>query len=113
MMSEKRVIISLHGASRNYNYGDVLLMAIYKSWIEENGGEVIMDMANSYYGQYLGVESSIPIKKAVGKADFIVYGGGGYFGEPRKPSLRWRTKFVLHHMMPGIISRLRGKPYAF
>ncbi|MBD1429767.1 polysaccharide pyruvyl transferase family protein [Sphingobacterium litopenaei] len=106
-------IVSLHGASRNHNYGDVLLMAIYKNWIEEIGGEVVLDMANDYYGRYLNVQSHLPISKAVNKANFIVYGGGGYFGEPRNPSLRWRVKFVLHHMMPGILSRLKGKPYGF
>lgn len=108
-----KFIVSLHGASRNHNYGDVLLMAIYKSWIEDAGGEVIMDMANSYYGKYLGVQDSIPVKRAVAKADFVVYGGGGYFGEPRNPSLRWRAKFVLHHMMPGMLARAKGIPYGF
>jgi polysaccharide pyruvyl transferase WcaK-like protein len=106
-----KFIVNLHGASRNYNYGDVLLMAIYKSWIEEAGGEVIMDMANPYYGKYLNVKHSIQIKEAIKKADIIVYGGGGYFGEPRKPSLRWRVKFVLHHLLPGILARIKGKPY--
>lgn len=109
--SNRKYIVCLHGSSRNHNYGDVLLMAIYKSWIEEAGGEVIMDMANSYYGKYLNVEHSMSIKEAVKKADFIVYGGGGYFGEPRKSSLRWRAKFVLHHLMPGILARMKGKPY--
>src|SRR5690606_30985838 len=112
-MNNNKFIVSLHGASRNHNYGDVLLMAIYKSWIEEAGGEVIMDMANSYYAKYLDIEPRVPIKHAVNKADFVVYGGGGYFGEPRNPSLRWRTKFVLHHMMPGILARMKGKPYGF
>ena len=109
--NKEKLVVNLHGASRNYNYGDVLLMAIYKSWIEEAGGEVIMDMANSYYGKYLQVEHSVPIKKAVKRADFIVYGGGGYFGEPRKSSLRWRVKFVLYHLKPGIFARLNGKTY--
>src|SRR5690606_1980860 len=112
-MNNNKFIVSLHGASRNHNYGDVLLMAIYKSWIEEAGGEVIMDMANSYYGKYLNVEPRVSIKQAVNKAGFVIYGGGGYFGEPRNPSLRWRAKFVLHHMMPGILARMKGKPYGF
>lgn len=112
-MENKKFKVCLHGASRNYNYGDVLLMDIYKNWIEEFGGEVIMDMANDYYGAYLGVESRMPIAKAVGQADYVVFGGGGYFGEPRKTSLRWRARFVLEHMLPAIIARAKGKPYGF
>lgn len=109
--NKRKFKVCLHGTSRNHNYGDVLLMAIYKFWIEEIGAEVIMDMANPYYAEYLKVEHSVPIKEAVNKADFVVYGGGGYFGEPRDPSLRWRVKFVLHHLMPGILARMKRKPY--
>lgn len=111
--NNNKFTVSLHGASRNHNYGDVLLMAIFKDWIEDSGGRVIMDMANKYYGKYLNVDHSIPIKEAVKTADFVVYGGGGYFGEPRRPTLRWRAKFVLHHMLPAIYARLKKKPYGF
>src|SRR5690606_34518622 len=59
------------------------------------------------------VTPNISIVESVNSADFIVHGGGGYFGEPRLPSLRWRVKFVLQHMMPGILARLKGKPYGY
>ncbi|WP_439483848.1 polysaccharide pyruvyl transferase family protein [Cyclobacterium plantarum] len=104
----KRKTVLLHGSNRNENFGDILLMKIYKKMIEDSGANVIMDRSNEYYSNYLNLKRH-SLLYCLLKADRLIYGGGGYFGEPNFPNFRWNIKFLLDHLLPGLLFIILGK----
>jgi polysaccharide pyruvyl transferase WcaK-like protein len=46
------------------------------------------------------------------RASALVYGGGGYFGEPNSGRTFWALRNTWRHMPVGLIARLRGIPIA-
>ncbi|MEZ4897631.1 MAG: polysaccharide pyruvyl transferase family protein [Saprospiraceae bacterium] len=104
--------VAIHGAARNFNYGDILLMSLYKQLLEKMGYEVLFDKANEYYGNFLNIKPNIGALRLVTSCDCLIYAGGGYFGEPNKPSIRWYSKLLYYHLWIGILFKLFNKPYS-
>ncbi|ACK67831.1 conserved hypothetical protein [Rippkaea orientalis PCC 8801] len=116
-------MISLHGAYFGDNFGDLLLLEIFKNWVTENNDcEVVLPMT--------GVVQKLPkenLRKhfphiAMGLKSFqewqsVVYFGGGYFGEPdwargQKFKLHWwNRRFIKTHILPAELSIWKDIPY--
>src|SRR5690606_8591286 len=59
----------------------------------------------------LNIQPNVSASKVVKTSVALVYGGGGYYGEPSKSSYIWYARFITNHMWPGILSRLLRRPY--
>lgn len=92
-MKSKDIVV-VHGSNRNENFGDILLMKLYKEWIEKEGSEVIMDRVGAYFSKYFQLPQ-LGLFSVLFKANKLVFGGGGYFGEPSSVSLKWNLKFFM------------------
>src|SRR5688572_15194714 len=104
--------IALHGAYRHDNFGDMLLLGIYIRWIRETypGCRVILpflrnDLTGLVSADGRGLAELL-------RASALVYGGGGYFGEPNSGRTLWAMRNTWRHMPVGLIARLRGIPIA-
>lgn len=108
-----RRAIALHGAYHIDNFGDTLLLAIYASWIREivPGTVVTMPYAAPPVRAAAGAVDG-PSHTTPWTADAIVYGGGGYFGEPPGNPHRWGGRFLRRHPYLALSARSIGRPYA-
>ncbi|HET9275932.1 MAG TPA: polysaccharide pyruvyl transferase family protein, partial [Gemmatimonadales bacterium] len=105
-------VIALHGAYRGGNFGDMLLLGIYAKWIREimPGSRVILPFMHRSLSGLIDADGR-GARHLLGAAA-LVYGGGGYFGEPDKRQTWWSFRNVLRHLPVGVIARLRGIPIA-
>lgn len=103
--------IALHGSYHTDNYGDLLLLTIYRRWLLE------LQPSLSVLTPFL----SRPAQRVIGgsragwrgvlAADALVYAGGGYFGEPSASPL-WAKRNLFRHVPIGVAIQRRRKPYA-
>lgn len=105
-------IIALHGSYFHHNFGDILLMDILTKWIREydKNYKVFLPFAPDDTTKSIGADGNGI--SSIFKADALVYGGGGYFGEPPKNQYKWGLRAIQRHVPPGTLIRLRKKPYA-
>lgn len=104
-------LVSLHGAYFPNNYGDVLILAIQANWIREiNNNEVALPFATDIYRTTIKA-SELKGKESIQKSDFLVYGAGGYLGEPPKGNLKWSLNFLRNHLKPALIAKSSKVPY--
>jgi hypothetical protein len=104
--------IALHGAYRHDNFGDMLLLQIYVRWIREcvPGCRVVLPF---FPGRLTGLISADGrgVTELL-RASALVYGGGGYFGEPNSGRGWWALRNSWRHVPVGIIAKMRGIPIA-
>lgn len=90
--------VALHGAYHPNNFGDVLILAIQTNWIKEiTNNEVALPFATQVYRDQIDV-SSLSGVESVLKSKKIVYGAGGYLGEPTNNRWRWGFSFFKKHV---------------
>lgn len=104
--------ISLHGAYYPNNFGDVLILAIQAKWIKEiTGKEIILPFATDIYRKQLQT-SEIKGSEGIKQSDFLVYGAGGFLGEPPMSRKKWYINFLRNHLKPALIAKQNHIPYA-
>ncbi|MCR6108133.1 polysaccharide pyruvyl transferase family protein [Salipaludibacillus agaradhaerens] len=105
-------MIALHGAYENENFGDELLLAIQGKWINELiNKKVILPFAADYYREQIP-SSHLVGRDSLMKSEKLVYGGGGYFGEPNHSKLKWGINFFRKgHHKPAKIVKAANKEY--
>lgn len=104
--------ISLHGSYYPNNYGDVLILAIQAKWIKEiTGREVVLPYATDIYRDTI---KPVAIKglKGIKESDKLVYGAGGYLGEPLTNKWKWGFRFFTKHVLPAECANIRKVSYA-
>lgn len=108
-----RLVVALHGSYHTDNFGDMLLMLIMRSWLEEVSPlvEVRMPFVPAATAAVLRPGPALGVKALLG-ADLFVYGGGGYFGEPAKDAARWSLRLARRHLLPGLAMALLGRGVA-
>ncbi len=101
--------IVLHGAYHTDNYGDMLLMHLYRQWLEACGPEVEVRMPFVPAATRTRFDPG-PRRGLTGLAgaQLFVYGGGGYFGEPPRNAARWSLRLALRHLSPGLLAAMGG-----
>jgi polysaccharide pyruvyl transferase WcaK-like protein len=104
--------IALHGAYRHDNFGDMLLLGIFIRWIRESypGCRVILPFLRSNLTGLVNADGRGLAELL--RASALVYGGGGYFGEPNSGRTLWAMRNTWRHMPVGLIARMRGIPIA-
>jgi polysaccharide pyruvyl transferase WcaK-like protein len=104
--------IALHGAYRHDNFGDMLLLGIYIRWIRETypGCRVILPFLRHHLTGLVNADGRGLAE--LQRASALVYGGGGYFGEPNSGRTLWAMRNTWRHMPVGLMARMRGIPIA-
>lgn len=105
-------VISIHGSYFGNNYGDILLVNMFTSWVREVDSEVTINypLANKKKTRDLPEGSTSFFKLIESKA--LIYCGGGYFGEQPKNKNKWAIRNFFRHATIGIVARLFRVPYA-
>lgn len=104
--------VSLHGAYYPNNYGDVLILSIQSSWIREiTKGDVVLPYATSIYRKSLNTPN-ISGKKSIIDSEYLIFGAGGYMGEPPTSNLKWSINFIRNHLKVAIIAKRHGVPFS-
>lgn len=104
--------ISLHGSYYIDNFGDVLLCDIIKEITQNSYDcEISIPYATDIFMKMLGenIESN---PRDIFKSDFILFGGGGYLGEPNVNVTYWSWRLIKRYLVTGAILRILKKPYA-
>lgn len=101
--------IVLHGAYHTDNFGDMLLMHLYRQWLEACAPEVEIRMPFVPAATQTRFDPG-PRRGLAGLAGarLFVYGGGGYFGEPPSNVARWSLRLALRHLSPGLLAAMGG-----
>ncbi|GEL67568.1 polysaccharide pyruvyl transferase family protein [Marinilactibacillus psychrotolerans] len=103
---------SLHGAYFPNNYGDVLILAIQAKWIKElTGEEVSLPFATNVYRKTIE-PINLAGKDSIIKSNYLIYGAGGYLGEPPLGRFKWSINFIRNHFKPAWIASRNNVPYS-
>ena len=108
---DNRPTIALHGSYFGHNFGDILLMMIYTKWIQELGFNVELPFTSEENNKVIGADGNFGFN-SLKRAEALVYGGGGYFGEKPSGKLRWGFRNIKRHYPAGAFARMQKKPYA-
>lgn len=100
--------IGLHGSYYSQNFGDEIILSIQSKWIEEKNTSIVyLPLASAHYKTVLKKDVNTKLKELSG----LIYGAGGYFGEPNKSKFKWGFMFLLRHYLPAIVSIMKKKEY--
>jgi len=105
-------VIALHGAYFGKNFGDILLMRLFCGQIRGMlpDARVVLAKAPSTNVEAIGADGTGPLELAKAKA--LVFGGGGYFGQPQQQTWRWAWRNYRLHVRLAEQARRRSLPYA-
>lgn len=92
--------IALHGAYYPNNFGDVLILAIQSKWIKDQGLGVVLPYAESVYREQIKPAKAKGIN-GLKISDKVIYGAGGYLGEPLDKKIKWGFQFFKKHVLPA------------
>lgn len=88
--------VAIHGAVYGRNFGDILIIeTIIRSLVGAGITEFSIPMGLKRFINYLNRNS-----KRIGTAKFpsvIIFGPGGYLGQPEYNVVRWNLRFMLYH----------------
>lgn len=106
-------LIALHGAYHPNNYGDVLILALQAKWINDISKEyeVVLPYATDVYRKEIK-SSKVKGLNGLFKSQKLIYGSGGYMGEPNSAKWKWGFSFFKKHFIPSYTFRIAKKPYA-
>lgn len=104
--------IALHGSYYHENFGDMLLIDIMAKWIKEHNqqNEVLLPHAPQKTTEVLNVEGRG--FSSLYKANALIYGGGGYLGEPPSKKYMWGFRSTMRHFPASKLMKLQKKPYS-
>src|SRR5690625_2058195 len=101
---DKPIEIALHGSYYSHNFGDVFLMALYTEWIRQANPRARVKLPHAPADIQKAVGTSHSSLKSLFRFHGLVYGGGGYFGEPQQNVRKWRRRNFLRHIPIGTIA---------
>ena len=110
---ESQPSISLHGSYYGHNFGDVLILSIFRNWVKNYKPDlkVHLPFASDTLTKIIGADANNGFK-SIKQSQSLVYCGGGYLGEPNVNIGRWSVRNILRHIPPGEFARINKKPYA-
>lgn len=77
-----KTTVGLHGSYFSRNFGDTLILSIIRNWIGESEVEVVLPFVGSSQ-EATEILGEVPsAKKEIRELDGLIFGPGGYFGEP-------------------------------
>lgn len=106
--------IALQGSYFGHNFGDILLLSLYRKWIREVVDcEVLLPLATDEAVENVGADMNG--FRHLFRSNGLIYAGGGYFGEPpgsHSQIRRWAVRNFLRHIPSGILMSGLGRPVA-
>ncbi|MBW7941584.1 MAG: polysaccharide pyruvyl transferase family protein [Candidatus Kuenenia stuttgartiensis] len=108
--------IGLHGSYVNRNFGDTLILKIINDWIKEysNDINVVLPFVTSDQ-ESVEIIGKISDKVDINELDGLIFGPGGYFGEPNKSlaqRFRWSIRNYVRHIIWNRKLFKNSVPYA-
>lgn len=102
----------LHGSFLGDNFGDTLLLRIFRDRIDNLGYDINMNVtrASRHSAEFAGLQS-IGRVKALFLSGPVLFCGGGYFGEPPRRRARWSIRCWRRHILLGLSIMLQRRPY--
>lgn len=107
--------IAIHGAYSNYNYGDILLIALCTQWIKSCRPHLSIGLPLASDKTRHLIRADTTGLGCVFSGEALIYAGGGYFGEPPWQPLKrtlWGFRNYARHIPLGELVRIRHKPIA-
>lgn len=103
----------LHGSYFNDNFGDYLLCKIIVDIIHEQRPEISIHIpiASNFFLKNLKIKRTNYISDLL-TSSAVIFGGGGYFGEPNRNRHYWNFQLMKNHISVGKVIKLRNIPYA-
>ena len=105
-------IISLHGSYFGNNYGDVLLVNIFAKWIHECCPDYIINLPLADKAKTKDLPDGVTGILNLLRSKYLVFCGGGYFGEQPRNKKAWARRNFFRHGIIGILARFFRIPYA-
>lgn len=106
--------IALQGSYFGHNFGDVLLLSLYRKWVREVVDcEVVLPLAADEAVENVGADMGG--FRHLFRTNGLIYAGGGYFGEPpgsHSQIRRWAVRNFFRHIPSGILVSSLGHPVA-
>lgn len=100
--------VALHGSYFGYNFGDTLLCALFRHWINSvSDVEVVVPLASRRNRQLIGADRRGLF--AFIRCTDVIFCGGGYFGGPGQPSLKWSVRNYFRHFLIAELAMLTRK----
>lgn len=101
--------IAVHGSYFGYNFGDTLLCALFRQWIQvlHPDAKVILPLASRRNLELIGGDARglVPFLSCPD----LVFCGGGYFGGPATNSTKWSVRNFLRHFVLAEMAMLLRK----
>jgi len=102
----------IHGAYSIDNYGDTLLLAMFAKYVMGKGLQVRVSYGSEKALRHLPDDVKLFDGKLTNDVAGLLYGGGGYFGEPPERQLRWHLHLMRKHLPIGFRCHQRKLPFA-
>lgn len=104
--------VYLHGSFMNDNYGDFLLYYIINNICKKYSDSYTFfsSSVDKTYDNYCKINRKSKIE-AIFKSNYVIFAGGGYFGEPDYRKMYWNIRCFFIHLLPAYIISLRKIPY--
>lgn len=104
--------VALHASYFRYNFGDTLLCRVFADWTSGVSGEdIVLPLADERNRRLIGAKRK-GILAGLG-ASRLVFGGGGYFSEPREGDIdKWSRRAYWRHIVVAEAAAARSIPYA-
>lgn len=107
----KPATIAVHGSYFHENFGDIVLVSMYRKWVKRHSSSrVVLPMASARAMELIGGDARG--LRAMRDASGLVLTGGGYFGEPPHQEAFWRYRSMARHGPPTLLARQKGIPHA-
>ncbi len=119
---QKEQLIAIHGAYYDNNFGDLLSLKIFETWIQSTVRSSVVyplvPKAEQTRFQSYFPNSSFGLENCQSWRA-LVYGGGGHFGEPDSASRKgyrgyrkWSMRFFIRHVLPAEMCIKNGIHYS-
>ncbi len=114
-------MFAIHGAYYDNNFGDLLLMKIFETWLRASAPSPVVyplvpEGEQSRFGRFFP-EAQFGTQNPQ-QWQGLIYAGGGHFGEPNISSRKgyqgyrsWSLRFFLRHVWPAELCMRHQVPY--
>lgn len=102
--------VAVHCSYFGDNYGDTLFVIETVNYLVQNGvprDNIVLPFASKRVLEQVGV-SKTGLFNLI-KCKYVIFSGGGYFGEPGTGVFKWNLRFLLRHGLAIFMTGIFGK----
>lgn len=111
-------VIAIHGSYFGRNFGDTLIVSIVKNWVKEASPDALINLPfvnSTQEAQEICGDDKFIVDPALNNCRALVFGPGGYFGEPNGSFIRkqyWYLRNYRRHLGWNGLLQKQSIPYA-